>query len=324
MSADPRLVVRPVRWDGRTPHPDDLAAAQRIYAEFELSRLGVVDTGASDVEAYFLMRDVDRTETALVELDGEPVAAVYIQVERRGKQVYPDVACLPGPREREVLAAAIDHAVEAARRVVAGLGEPGWMLRNGHWSTDAVAASLYQAAGMTVVRRFYRMRIESTSAEIPTAAPDLPPGVEIVVRDDEETHRAVWAVDNESFIDHWNFTPTPYEEWWDDFSVGDIRDPDGWWLLTVDGEPAAICILDESRAEVGDGYVSVLGVRREFRNRGLASLLLQRAFVRYRDMGRAGTQLGVDAESLTGAVGVYERVGMRAVHVIDGWALPLS
>jgi hypothetical protein len=41
-------------------------------------------------------------------------------------------------------------------------------------------------------------------------------------------------------------------------------------------------------------------------------------------MGRAGTQLGVDAESLTGAVGVYERVGMRAVHVIDGWALPLS
>jgi hypothetical protein len=55
-----------------------------------------------------------------------------------------------------------------------------------------------------------------------------------------------------------------------------------------------------------------------------ATLLLQRAFVRHREMGRSATLLGVDAESLTGAVGVYERVGMRAAHVLQGWARELS
>jgi ribosomal protein S18 acetylase RimI-like enzyme len=102
------------------------------------------------------------------------------------------------------------------------------------------------------------------------------------------------------------------------------RDPDGWWLLTVDGVDAAICLLDESRADIGDGYVAVLGVRRQFRGRGLAQLLLRRAFVHYRDLGRAGTQLGVDAENLTGAVRLYEGVGMSAVRSVQGHALELA
>ena len=59
--------------------------------------------------------------------------------------------------------------------------------------------------------------------------------------------------------------------------------------------PAAVCLLDECRADLGDGYVRALGVRREFRGRGLAQLLLTRAFVYYRDRGRAGLQLGVDS-----------------------------
>jgi ribosomal protein S18 acetylase RimI-like enzyme len=323
VSADPRLVVRPVRWDGRTPHPDDLAVVKRLYAEYERSRLGTVDTSDADTAAYFLMRDVDRVETVLVERDGVPLGVVYVQVQPPAKDMYADIACLPGEHEQAVLEYAVEHAVAAGRRLAATRTEPGWTLRTGHWSTDELLPPLLAAHGLERVRRFYRMRIESTAPEIPSTAPDLPPGVEIVVRDDDETRRAIWAVDNEAFLDHWNFTPTVYEEWWDDFSVGDTRDPEGWWLLTVDGEPAAFCLLDESRAELGDGYVGVLGVRRRFRGRGLATLLLQRAFVRYRDMGRAGTQLGVDADSLTGAVGVYERVGMRAVHVIDGWALAL-
>ena len=69
-------------------------------------------------------------------------------------------------------------------------------------------------------------------------------------------------IDNESFLDHWNFVPTPYDEWWDELGTGDSRDPDGWWLLTVEGEPAAICLLDERRAEMNEGYVGILGVRR--------------------------------------------------------------
>ena len=324
MTADPRLVVRPLRWDGRTPHPDDLAAFQRIYPAFEISRTGSVDTSAVDNVYYLGLAHVDRSETALIEVDGRPTALVYVKVEPAAKDVYADVAALPGPHEAAALALAVEHSVAAAHRIVADRDEPGWTLRISCWSTDAVVPPLLQAHGLTQVRRFLRMRIDSASPAIPAAAPDLPPGVDIVVRDDEDARRAIWTVDNESFLDHWNFVPTPYDEWWDELGTGDSRDPDGWWLLTVEGEPAAICLLDERRAEMNEGYVGILGVRRQFRRRGFAGLLLQRAFVRYRDMGRSATLLGVDDQSLTGAVGVYERVGMRAEHELHGYALDLS
>ena len=317
-------VLRPVRWSGRTPHPDDLAAVHRLYAAHEQSLIGTVDTTAADNAYYFGLAVVDRAGTCVVEVDGEPVGSVYVKTEAAPRDVYADVVALPGPQRDAVLAVAVDHAVAAARRIVAAAEEPGWTLRITCWSTDDVLARLLEERGFAFVRRFLRMRIDSDSPAIPAAAPDLPPGVEIVVRDDEETRRAIWAVDNEAFLDHWNFVPASWEEWWDEFGSGESRDPDGWWLLTVDGEPAAICMLDERRAEFGEGYVNILGVRRQFRRRGFAALLLQRAFVRYRDLGRSATLLGVDATNLTGAVGVYERVGMHAELVQHGWALELS
>jgi ribosomal protein S18 acetylase RimI-like enzyme len=65
-------------------------------------------------------------------------------------------------------------------------------------------------------------------------------------------------------------------------------------------------------------------VRKEFRGQGLAQLLLRRAFVRYRDLGRAGTQLGVDSENGTGAVRVYEKVGMQVIRAIQGFSQPVD
>ena len=58
---------------------------------------------------------------------------------------------------------------------------------------------------------------------------------------------------------------------------------------------------------------------KEFRGRGLAQLLLRRAFVHYRDLGRTATLLGVDATNTTGAVALYEKVGMRPVLVMEAY-----
>lgn len=324
MSISTGIAVRPLRWDGRSPHPDDLDLVAEAYREYETALTGSVDAARADLESYLELPDCDRSETGLLVEDVEVVGSVYVQAEHLGKDVYVDVVVTTDDRRQRATEAGVAHAVAAAGRIVAARGEPGWTLRLTCPAEDEVMADVVAAHGLERVRQFFRMQIDSDSPDIPAVAPRLPPGVELVVRDDEETRRAIWAADNEAFLDHWNFTPSPYEDWWEHFSAGSARDPDGWWLLTVDGEPAAYCILDDSRAELGQGYVSVLGVRRAYRGRGLAKLLLQRAFVRHRDMGRSATLLGVDAESLTGAVGVYERVGMRAVRVMQGWARELS
>ena len=113
----------------------------------------------------------------------------------------------------------------------------------------------------------------------------------------DDERRRLYAVQQESFADHWNHTPRSYDECLEHLDGKGGDDPDGWWLLEVDGVPAAVCLLDESRADLGDGYVRTLGVAREFRGRGLAQLLLSARSLYYRERGRAGVQLGVDSRA---------------------------
>lgn len=96
------------------------------------------------------------------------------------------------------------------------------------------------------------------------------------------------------------------------------------WLVTVEGAPAGIWIVGDSHPDAGEGYVAILGILPEFRGRGLARLLLRTAFVRDRDLGRVATRLGVDAENTTGAVRLYEGVGMTSVLVREAWNLSLT
>ena len=61
----------------------------------------------------------------------------------------------------------------------------------------------------------------------------------------------------------------------------------------------------------------VLGVRRPWRRRGLGRALLLEAFARFRERGCHAAALGVDGENTTGAVRLYESVGMRVAHRAD-------
>jgi len=61
------------------------------------------------------------------------------------------------------------------------------------------------------------------------------------------------------------------------------------------------------------GYISTLGVLRPWRKRGIGLALLSHAFSEFYRRGKRMAGLGVDAESLTGALRLYENAGMH-VH----------
>ncbi len=63
----------------------------------------------------------------------------------------------------------------------------------------------------------------------------------------------------------------------------------------------------------------IVGVLDQYRGRGLARLLLERAFARDVEAGRVGTLLHVDTANTTPALDLYLSVGMRAVLAIDMW-----
>ncbi|MBD0349195.1 MAG: GNAT family N-acetyltransferase, partial [Thermoleophilia bacterium] len=93
------------------------------------------------------------------------------------------------------------------------------------------------------------------------------------------------------------------------------------WFIAYDGDEIAGFSLCRPR-ESGDpdmGWVSVLGVRRPWRRRGLALALLRHSFVELHRRGKKRVGLGVDAENTTGALRLYERAGMHVDRRWDTW-----
>jgi ribosomal protein S18 acetylase RimI-like enzyme len=163
------------------------------------------------------------------------------------------------------------------------------------------------------------MRIE---LDEPVAPPVLPADVRIrKVRDDDADLETVFRIVDTAFEDHFGHLPgRTYPQW-----IAELRKRSGldlslWWIAEVGGEPMSALIgwqfPDDDGGEVG--HVGTLGTLRAARGRGIGTAMLTTAFAEYHSRGLRAATLGVDAENLTGAVRLYESVGM---HVNHDWVL---
>ena len=90
-------------------------------------------------------------------------------------------------------------------------------------------------------------------------------------------------------------------------------------VATHDGEIVGVSVVHDC----GDAsWVHQLAVRRDRRGLGLAQELLAASFEASRGRGRPRSMLGTD--SRTGALGLYERLGMRPLATFRVWEKPLS
>jgi mycothiol synthase len=180
--------------------------------------------------------------------------------------------------------------------------------------TSEEARQFAEHAGYAVVRHFWRMQIDLTE-EPP--APNWPEG--IVVRTFErgrDEHPVFEAVET-AFSDHWGHTPMNFEEYTNWTYNREDFDPSLWFLAVERERPDTITGVALDWHDPYQGWVGTLGVLRAYRRRGLAEALLRQSFGEFWRRGEKRVVLGVDASSLTGAVRLYERVGMRPVRQWD-------
>lgn len=321
------LTGRPARYvdgaSGLCGDPTDVDAVLGLVRACEVGSAGEPDSTRDEIEEMFSGPITDRLATTLIHDGDQLVGFVWVECDITAGESWIDVYVDP-PRA-DLVDTLVAFGCDVARdHRAASSDATSWELRSGCYASDVQLATAFERHGASRIRRFWRMRIDLAAADLPAMQPPLPEGVEILDGSTEPLRRSLFETETTAFVDHWNHIERPYDEWLEHVTALAGHDPDGWWLLTVDGTPAAVCLVDESRAEAGDGYIRSLGVLREFRGRGLARLLLERAFVRYRDLGRLGVQLGVDSESPTGANHLYESVGMRPHRVIDAWRIPID
>jgi mycothiol synthase len=171
---------------------------------------------------------------------------------------------------------------------------------------NADARALFELRGYREVRRFYEMAIELTEEP---SAPALPAGLVVdELRNDE--YQAFYDALNEAFAEHWGWHPEPFEKWFER-RQGQHRDEHGpIWFVVRDGDELA-AVTRNDLALAGGGYVGAIGVRPAWRGRGLAKALLKRTFAEFWSRGTKRVGLDVDTQNATGAVALYERVGMH-------------
>jgi ribosomal protein S18 acetylase RimI-like enzyme len=150
----------------------------------------------------------------------------------------------------------------------------------------------------------------------PPEVPPFPAGILVRPFDPDTETEEVYRTFVDTFKDHFGFIEQPFEKGLAEFKHNYINEPGydpRYWFVAMDGEKmAGICICRAEDSEDPDsGWVGKLGVRRAWRNRGLGDALLKHAFAAFYADGKRRAGLGVDAASLTGALKLYERAGMR-------------
>ncbi len=187
-----------------------------------------------------------------------------------------------------------------------------------NWTNDLNwrAKPLFENCGWKLIRKSYRMAIELTEQPCDPLWPD---GITLRTFVPGQDERITVKADRDSFRDHWGYVERPFEEELKQFkhfmSKHDF-DPT-LWLLAMDGDRVAgICLNEPCSQDDRDmGWVSSLGVRREYRRRGLGQSFLQYSFADFYRRGKRKVGLGVDATNLTGALRLYERAGMHVARV---------
>ena len=175
-----------------------------------------------------------------------------------------------------------------------------------------------EAAGYSAARVWHEMRIDMTE---PPAPVDLPAGFVMRPYRQEEDLPILVDVARDSFSDHFGHIEQSFdkdlEEFRHWFHDSPYFDPERVMLAMDEASgtvAGSLLPLTEYHRRPGVGYIDLLGVRRAYRRRGLASALLKRSFADYWDRGISSVCLEVDGESLTNALALYERVGMSVRH----------
>jgi len=218
--------------------------------------------------------------------------------ERRAEMLDLDAFVRPAHRGRGLGGAQLDWLEAEARRRDRTIASTSAL------AADRAAVELITGRGFEPVRHFYRMLVD---LEEPPPPPVWPEGFEVSTfepGEEEELHGVI----EEAFAEHWGQEPRDLEHW-QSSTFGQA-----WWdpslvYLVRKGDQVAAGEINAIR--FGVGWIGSLGTRKPWRGLGLGRALLLHAFGELYRRGERRVGLAVDAGNETGAVRLYESVGMR-------------
>lgn len=294
--------------------------------------IGEPDANEDEVHDDLIGPRFDLTRDTSLVVDAAGRAVLYGQgYDEHDDRGYVDVFVDPA-LDDELFATVAARAVAAAqqriRESLAERGAASTTAAAGVYRGEHRMLRAYEDAGFKRERVYWRMSVDvATRHDLETELESaLTEGVSIraVDPDDDEVMAAALRLRNDTFSEHHGHADMTLADYTEVWRTSVKYDRKAWWFAYLGGEAVGICLGDEAKADEGVGYIRSLGVTKNARGRGIARALLLTAFAEYRSRGRESVQLGVDSSNETGAIRLYESVGMKPVLVIDALAMTLS
>jgi mycothiol synthase len=308
----------------RGAHMEDVEAAFELYNAWSRSVMQRAEfTNANDIRKEWTSPGFDPAEDIRLVFapNGEMVG--YIEVWTTAKPpVHPWIWGRVHP-EYEGLGIGTwllqwgeERALQALRNVPEGLR---FAPRVGIFREAEKSKRLFEDIGYSYIRSSYRMLIEM---EGPAPEPVWSEGITLRTYNPNRDAEAVYRAVVESFRDHFGFVEEPFEEGFKRFKYFQLEhddfDPTLLFLAMDKGEIAGINICKSHSYNDPDlAWVGTLGVRRQWRRRGIGLALLRHSFNEFYRRGKRKVGLGVDAQNLTGALRLYENAGMHVHQTFD-------
>ena len=341
--SDTLLDRLPDGWEASAPDSGDAPEIAALLRRHEHRGRGWAGSGEDDVLIEVSARGyITRENVILRDAEGELRGWASAHDRAAGRML---LVVVVDPRLDEadhetsdrVAEVLFGWADEAARRVGQERGLDVQQIDSGAFADDQRQHGWLERAGFTKVRTWWQMSRPVTPEEASLdEGDDYGPREGVTIRlverqgtgmPSEEDLRIVHDVLESAFEDHFN----SHEETFDEFVFRLREDPghrwDHWWIAEVDGEdgtaePAGAlvaAVIDGEDGRPVGSYVEYIGVLANARGRGVAKSLLATVIADAARRGRDRVGLEVDADSPTGADGLYTSLGWATRYVTQSW-----
>jgi ribosomal protein S18 acetylase RimI-like enzyme len=282
----------------------DVAALTALIAACEMANDGVVEVHPTDVEQHLDLAEADDS-VIVVEGPNQLVGWATVARDRASADVHPEWL------GRGIGSALLAWTEERARSA-------------GTASVRQVVPDSNQAAHRLLESAGYRIHHVSWILEMPLGdtPPEvsIPPGIAIRPYQPADV-RAVYRVIEDAFNEWPDRLPTTFEGW-SAHVPGHAAFAPGMSRVAFDGDELVGVALSMTYEGQDEGWVDQVATRATHRHRGIARALLQSVFAAYHATGLR--LVGLSTGSHTGALTLYERIGMRVRRSYTAWEKSLG
>jgi len=314
-------------YQGESDFPGMVAARDACRKADGLERVWTVE----DYERRFrhLVNCDPATDKLIVEMDGEMIGhtRVWWEEESDGRVIlYNSSLLVPEWRGKGIYPLMIQWNEERLREISSQFpAEQHKVYRAWAGEKETFLIDLLTELGYEPSRYFFSMVCPNLE-NIPDL--QIPDGLIVRPPEGRDEYWKVFKAEETIFQDHWGATDWK-EEWFEEWQEEPTFNP-SIFQVAWDGEEVVGMVLnfiDERENEDHNrkrGYTEDIGVRREYRRRGLAKALIARSLKVLKEKGMEEAALGVDVENPSGALGLYESMGYRTIKKETVFEKPLQ